>query len=217
MSDTKKMQKIFIWGAGGHGRMLLEIFKKNKDFEVAYFIDDNLSLEGKFIDGVRVLCGENALKEIKEAGIKMGIAGVGDCKKRCEIFETIKKEGFSLANAIDPTAIISPTAKIGEGVTIWSGAIVDAHSVISDNVIINEGAIISHDNIIGFGAHIASGVRLIGGAKIGEKTLIGMGAIIVCKEIGKNSAVGAGSVVSQDIIDNVIAVGFPARIVGKRD
>jgi len=210
-------EKIFIWGAGGHGRMLLEIFRKNGEFEPIYFVDDNPKLKGQFIDGVEVLGGGDVLNKIKSFGIKRGIAGVGDCQKRCEIFETLKKEGFFFANAIDPTAIISPSAKIGKGVTIWAGAIVDAHSVISDNVIINEGAIISHDNILGFGSHIASGVRLIGGAEIGEKTLIGMGAIIICKKIGRNSVVGAGSVVARDVTDNVVAVGFPARVVAKRD
>jgi len=197
--------------------MLLEIFRKSNEFEPVFFLDDNPKLWRQSVDGVEVLGGGDSLNKIKSLGIKKGIAGVGDCQKRCEIFETLKKEGFFFANAIDPTAIISPTAKIGEGVTIWAGAIVDAHSAISDNVIINEGAIISHDNILGFGSHVASGVRLIGGAEIGEKTLIGMGAIIICKKIGKNSVVGAGSVVTRDIIDNVVAVGFPARVVAKRN
>lgn len=210
-------EDVFIWGAGGHGRGILDIFRKSNEFNVAYFIDNNDNLKGQFVDGVEVLGGKDVLGELKNRNVKKGIIGIGDCKTRCELSEFIKNNGFSLVNAIDPTAIISPTAKIGEGVTIWAGSIIGTHVIIENNVVINDGIVIGHDSIIRFGAHLAGGVRLAGGVEIGEKTFIGLGAIIFCNKIGKNSMIGAGSVVSWDIIDNVIAVGFPARIVKKRD
>jgi len=213
----KNPKKIFIWGVGGHGRTLLDIFNKGKKYKVAYFVDDNPALKGKIIQGVKVIGGQEALADMKKNGINSGIAGIGDCKKRCEIFRIMKQSGFSFVNAIDPSAIISKTAKIGEGVTIWPGAVINTNAVVGDNVIINETATISHDDVIGFGSHIAAGVNLIGGLKIGEKTLIGVGAVIICKKIGSNSVIGAGSVVANDIGDNVVAIGFPARVVGKRN
>ena len=48
---------------------------------------------------------------------------------------------------------------------------------------------------------------------IGENSIIFSHVIILGRKIGKNCIIGAGSVVTQDIPDNSIAVGVPARIV----
>jgi len=49
---------------------------------------------------------------------------------------------------------------------------------------------------------------------IGENAWIATGSIILPGvTIGKNSIIGAGSVVTRDIPDNVLAVGNPCRVV----
>lgn len=54
--------------------------------------------------------------------------------------------------------------------------------------------------------------------KIGDDVWIGGGAIILPGvTIGNNTIIGAGSVVTKDIPDNVIAVGNPCRIIGKNE
>ena len=51
---------------------------------------------------------------------------------------------------------------------------------------------------------------------IGDNVWIGAGVIIVPGiRIGKNSVIGAGSVVTKDIPDNVVAVGNPCKILRK--
>ena len=56
---------------------------------------------------------------------------------------------------------------------------------------------------------------------IGENVWIGANTVIVPGvSIGRNSVIGAGSVVTKDIPDNVVAVGNPCRIIreiGERD
>lgn len=101
--------------------------------------------------------------------------------------------------------------------TINAGAIISTYASIEDNVIINTGAIIEHENIIKNGAHIASGVQLAGCVEVGEKTLVGIGATVIPYiKIGENSVIGAGSVVLNDILDNVVAAGIPAKIIKER-
>ena len=51
--------------------------------------------------------------------------------------------------------------------------------------------------------------------RIGAGTWIGSGAIVMA-DVGKNSVVGAGSVVSKPLPDNVVAAGAPARIIRER-
>jgi galactoside O-acetyltransferase len=57
--------------------------------------------------------------------------------------------------------------------------------------------------------------------RIGKNVLIGMGAqILPGVTIGDNSVIGAGSVVSNDIPPNVVALGVPCRVIreiGERD
>jgi len=53
---------------------------------------------------------------------------------------------------------------------------------------------------------------------IGDNCYIGYGAIVVPGvTIGDNCVIGAGAVVASDIPANSIAVGNPARVIGRRD
>ena len=57
-------------------------------------------------------------------------------------------------------------------------------------------------------------MHIFGTINIGELSFIGIGdTIIQSIKIGKNVAIGAGSVIIKDIPDNVIAVGNPAKII----
>ncbi len=52
--------------------------------------------------------------------------------------------------------------------------------------------------------------------KIGHGVIINPGCIITQGvEIGENSIIGTGSVVSRDISPNTLALGFPARVIKK--
>jgi len=208
------MKKVFIWGASGQGRVILNILREGKKFKVFGFIDNNPKLWGKKVDGIKVLGRENKLASLKKRGIKLGFVGIGDNKIRRKISHYLRNQGFSLINAIHPAAIISKTAIIGNGTAIMAGAIINTDAKIGDDVIINTGAIIEHDNIIENGVHIAPGVRLAGGVTIKKGTFVGIGSTVIqYKKIGKNSIIGAGAVVLKNLPDNVLAVGIPAKII----
>ena len=50
--------------------------------------------------------------------------------------------------------------------------------------------------------------------KIENNVWIGAGAILLpCVTIGDNTVIGAGSIVTKDIPENVIAVGNPCRVM----
>ena len=57
---------------------------------------------------------------------------------------------------------------------------------------------------------------IVHGARVGDNTIIGMGAILLdFAKIGKNCLVGAGSVVTgkMDAPDGSLVLGDPARVV----
>lgn len=210
--------KIVIFGAGGHGRVVLGIVKQSQQYEVAGFLDSNEALHGKIIDGLPVLGGISILSRLYKESIKGAIIAIGDNRVRTELANIVKENAFCLINAIHPNSSIAQNAQIGEGVVIAAGSIICTHAKIGNNVIINTGAIIEHQCAIGDNIHIAPGVKIAGGTVIDDGTYIGIGSTIVqYLKIGKNVVIGAGTVVTRDIPDNVTVVGVPGRVIKKNE
>lgn len=206
--------KIIIFGASSQGRVVSDILKENKNFEICGFVDNNEQLKGKIVDGIKVLGTSSILNDLKKQGISGCIVAVGDNRDRYKVANELKQKGFHFINAIHPRAALATDALIGNNVTVSIGAIICVHAVIEDNVIVNSGAIVEHDNIIRNGAHIGPGVRLAGKVDVGERTFVGIGATVIQNiKIGKNSIIGAGAVVLKDVPDNVVVVGVPAKVI----
>lgn len=52
--------------------------------------------------------------------------------------------------------------------------------------------------------------------RIGSGTWIGAGAIVMA-DVGRDSIVGAGAVVTKPVPDRVLAAGVPAQVIRSRD
>jgi len=88
------------------------------------------------------------------------------------------------------------------------------NSFVGNNVVINTGSQVNHDNYIADYVYISSVVILSGGVSIGRNTLLDDGVIVnLGEKIGSNCIIGAGSVVTKNILDNVIAYGNSCRII----
>jgi maltose O-acetyltransferase len=104
---------------------------------------------------------------------------------------------------------------VGTGFTKMGGVIIDPshcwHITIGDNVTLAPRVhILAHDA----STKVFLGYTRVENTKIGNNVFIGAGAIILPGvTIGNNVVIGAGSVVSQDIPDDSVAVGNPARVV----
>ncbi len=123
--------------------------------------------------------------------------------------------GFNIPEIERPTLIIGNNVNIGFGCEINVGEKV----IIGDNVLIATGVRIFDNN-----SHPTNPVKRINREPLSKDDIapviiednvwIGTGALILKGvRIGKGSVVGACSVVTKDVPENVIVVGNPARIV----
>jgi sugar O-acyltransferase (sialic acid O-acetyltransferase NeuD family) len=205
---------VIIIGAGGHGKVVLDILRSAGTFNPVGFVDANPNLAGTTISGLPVIGQINSLPKIRAQKIKGAIIAIGDNRTRNSYAKIVRDSGFELINAIHPSAIVSSTAKLGVNIAIAAGAMVSAEVRIGDSVILNTGSVVDHECEIGNAVHICPGALLAGRVRVGDEAFIGLGAkIIQCLSIGSGATIGAGAVVLNDVVGGATAVGVPARVV----
>lgn len=204
-------EKIFVFGAGGHAKVLIDVVERQGLFEIAFIVDDDATMKDAIFYNYRVIGGRT---ELLSGSVAKGIVAIGCNTTRCSIAAWLKKHGYELVTAVHPSAQLARGASVGAGSVIMAGAVINSDVTIGENVIINTRASIDHDCSIGNGAHIAPGAILCGSVTVADGTFICAGAIVLPNTaIGRHVIVGAGSTVVCDLPDKVTVVGTPARIV----
>ena len=196
--------KIYIYGAGGHGKVVWDALQKSS-LKCEGFIDDQDL--NQWID--LPVFASSFLNDIDD--IELHIA-IGNSKVREEIAKKFKN--FKFVSIYHPDAIISSRAKIEVGTFLAAGSIIGPDASVGKYTIVNHHAVIDHDCSIGDFCHIAPHASLGGGVKVGQGVLIGAGAIVLPGiTIADYATVGAGSIVTNDITSGITVVGNPARAV----
>lgn len=215
------MQRVVGLGAGGHAKVVLEILQLMGGYEFVGLLDPKHELWNTKVLRVPVLGDDELLSKLYDQGVRhafIGLGTVGDTRPRRQLYEKARAQSFQIVQAIHPQAILSPSVEIGHGPTIMAGAVINANARLGDNVIVNTGAIIEHDCTIGDHVHIATGARLASTVHVDGGSHIGLGASVrQCIRIGRNAIVGAGAIVIENVPDNVVVVGVPARTMRQVD
>ena len=206
------MKNVVIWGAQGHSLVVADILDRSGDHKVVGFLDTLNKIQPGLKRDNRPVFGSFADLKRSMPDVTHLTFGFGNCQARIDLAEEAKKEGFLLATAIHPSAILSD-AEIGEGTVIAAGAIINSKVKLGRNVIINTGATVDHECVIEDGVHICPGVHLAGKVHVGKGTWVGIGSTVIDKIIiGAGCFIGAGSLVIRDIPDRVLAFGSPAKV-----
>ncbi len=134
----------------------------------------------------------------------------------------------SVKPKIHPDAFVAPDAAIYGDVTVDQGCSIWFHATVRGehaSIVIRKGSNVQDNSVVhvdaGYQVEIGEYVTIghgaiVHGCKIGDYSLIGMGAIILNgANIGKNCIVGAGALVTQNTVvpDGSLLIGCPAKIM----
>lgn len=200
--------KVIIIGSSGHAKVIIDAINKGGHYEVVGLIDDFRPI-GEMTMNVPVIGKVNDIESLKE--INCGwIIGIGDNKGRHKIYSKLMELRLSYINIVHPSSVIGNDVDMGVGNFIAAGAIINSGTVIGNHCIVNTGAQLDHDNKIDDFVSIAPKVALAGNVTVGYGTYIGMGANVKEKiVIGRQSVIGAGSMVLNDVARFKVAYGSP--------
>lgn len=195
--------KIYVYGASGHGKVVLEIIEAIGK-EVVDIFDDDEKITQLLDYPVHPIDKVLIQKDIPV------ILAIGNNETRKNLTES--NEFQVSVPLIHPSAIVSPRAIVKNGTVVMPGAIINSLAKVGSHCIINSGSVVEHDCVLGDFVHISPNASLAGQVRVGEGTHIGIGASVIPGiKIGKWCTIGAGAVVINDIPDGTTAVGIPAK------
>lgn len=200
-------EQVFVYGASGHAKVVIDVIEKQGRFGIAFIVDDNNRLKGNIFCNYPVIGGREELLQEKEVPAK-GIVAIGNNEIRCSISQWLEEHQYELVTVVHPSAQIGRDVDIGPGSVIMANAVVNPATRIGRYVIINTGATIDHDCIIGKGVHLAPGTILCGSVQIGDSSFIGAGSTVINNTVvGDKVMIGAGTIVYCDIPNESKVVG----------
>lgn len=189
---------IVLLGAGGHGRVVLDMVKACGG-RLAAVVDPAEQLAPVFAGCVHVSDDADLSTHFTPAdcvllnGLGM-MPGAGG-RRRKFLYLQFVGAGYRFLTLIHPSAVVSPTASLGQGAQVMAGAVVQCGAYIGSNAIINTRASVDHDSRVGDHAHVAPGAVLCGGVGVGEGVLVGAGAVLLPgDEIAPGEVVPAGEI-----------------------
>ena len=156
--------------------------------------------------------------------------------KYCIISEDVKLgkdvKFFSFVNLygckIDDRTKIGAFVEIQKGVKIGKDCKISSHTFICEGVTVEDQVFIGH-NVTFINDKYPRAINPDGSLQTDDDWVcvptlvkkgvsIGSSATILCGvTIGQNVIIGAGSVVTKDVPDNVIIAGVPAKIIKKKE
>lgn len=127
---------------------------------------------------------------------------------------------------IEPGAVIRDLVEIGDNCVIMMGAVLNIGAVIGPRTMIDMNVVVGGRAMVGSDCHIGAGAVLAGVIEppnanpvvIGNNVLIGANAVILEGiKIGNGAVIAAGSVVVNDVDDDTVMAGVPAKPIKKVD
>ena len=197
---------LLIFGAGGHGRVLVDAALLTHQQRRIVVSDRKLpETQSELLPGIVLLTADAALALDPSVHIAIG-------NNQFRQREAAAWRHERLVSVVHPAAVVSVFSSVGSGCFVAAGAVIGPSAQVGMGVIVNHGAVIDHDVEVGAFSHIAPNASLGGHVKLGQRVLIGSGSVVLPSiQIGDDVTIGAGSVVNVNLLTPGTYAGIPAR------
>ena len=213
---------LVVVGAGGFGRETVEAIRAvnagDASWQLLGYLDDNPNLQGGFVDGTPVLGGITEAKHLPDASFVVCTGRPDNYVSRPRIVDRLGLPAERYATIIHPSVTVPASSWIGPGSVLLANVVLTAAVTIGSHVAVMPHVTLTHDDVIDDFATIASGVHLGGHVRIRQGSYLGTGALIrEGRSVGRGAMIGMGSVVLDDVPDEQVWIGLPARYLRSAD
>ncbi|MFZ2491242.1 MAG: acetyltransferase [Thermoanaerobaculia bacterium] len=213
MNPSGERERIFVFGASGHGKVVIDTLEQQGTYDIAFVADDDPSRSAASFFGYPLAGGRDAMVAMaRSAGVRRGIVAIGSNRARRTVAEWLAAAGFGFVAAIHPAAVVGRGVTVGAGSLVVGGAVINPDTRIGLHTIINTASTVDHDCAVGDFVHVAPGAHLCGGVNVGDEVFVCAGATIIPNiTVGDGAVIGAGSTVLTNVARATTVVGTPAR------
>ena len=195
-------EKIYIYGASGHGLVCADIALA-VGYKEVIFLDDDEKKAQKFTPNLP----------------KHDIfIAVGDNCARERLAQRVQNAGFECVSLVHPSAVIAPSASVsGANVAVMASVVINARAKVLAGAILNTACVIEHECIVGEFAHISVGAKLAGNVSVGARCFLGANSCVLPNlRLCAGVVLGAGAVATKNITQSGVFVGVPARLMASK-
>ncbi|MEW8287099.1 MAG: NeuD/PglB/VioB family sugar acetyltransferase [Candidatus Thiodiazotropha endolucinida] len=211
MSEINNKPLVII-GSGGHACCVKDVAHL-AGFSTIGFIDRTRS-KGEKINQLPILGGDELLHDISFISGHLFAVGIGSPVARRRYGELLLKKQADCPAIVNPSSFVSPHAILGSGVLLMGMNAVNHGARLDDFVALDWQVTIGHGAHLGSAVFAGPGSRVAGDVICGEETYLGLGCQVIERvRIGRGSLIGAGSTVTRDIPERMVAVGSPAKAI----
>lgn len=206
-----RLHDILVIGTGGLTKQCLPLILKTYK-NPAFFNDTDKEINYFYNGGFYIYHSVEFIR-IADRFI-VCVSNPNDRKILTDKFKKFRKTPMDLVSEDFPNKI---NADYGNGRIILGQCLIENGVELGESCLINTRCSIHHDSHIGQYTTLSPNVIVLGDCEIGDFTFIGAGAIIKEKtKVGSNSIIGMGSIVLNDVPDNEVWVGNPAKFIRKK-
>ena len=167
------MNNIYLYGFGGHSRVILDILHQQQR-TVAGFVSDNPPHDCTHFENIPIFSTEPLLNRLSPDEGQWIIA-VGNNSIRQTLAQKLQAFGHTFSSAVHPSARIGSRVTVAPGTVVMANAVINCDTALGAHVIVNTGATIDHDCTIADFCHIAPGSALCGHVTVGRGSWLQVG------------------------------------------
>lgn len=181
--------RIAIVGAGGHGRITLDVLLAAgyEDWIVGFY-DDSYATLPRRVRGFPVLGDVGMLKSMLSVEPVYVVVAITDNSDRLRVANSIRSLGGNFATAVHPGAYVSSGATVGDGSVIAAGAVLHPDSSLGSHCYVGPCSVIDRDAVLSAGGWVSAGAVVGPGARVEARVAL-----------GQNASIGRKSVVRQRV------------------